>query len=113
MWGSTIPCVYYGFFCTPSLQITYYSLVSVLALLCVYATLHPSFRRPRYRPYRTLMYTGLGLSFVIPIVHGVQKFGWETQIWRMSLDWMGLMTAFNLTGGALYAMRVRGFSSSS
>lgn len=106
MWGSTMPCVYYGFYCTPSLQTTYYTLVSVLAVLCVYATLHPSFRLPKYRHYRTTMYSGLGLSFIIPIVHGVVKFGWETQVWRMSLDWMLLMTTFNLTGGALYAMRV-------
>ncbi|KAF2190190.1 HlyIII-domain-containing protein [Zopfia rhizophila CBS 207.26] len=106
MWGSTIPCVYYGFFCTPYLQVTYYTLVSVLAALCVYVTLNASFRLPKYRPYRTLMYSGLGLSFIIPIVHGVFKFGWETQVWRMSLDWMGVMTAFNLTGGAMYAMRI-------
>jgi adiponectin receptor len=106
MWGSTVPCVYYGFYCTPSLQRTYYSLVSVLAAGCVYATLHPAFRRPRYRPYRAVMYAGLGFSFIIPIVHGIVKFGWETQMWRMSLDWMASMTTFNLTGGALYALRV-------
>ncbi|KAJ5059289.1 putative membrane protein [Bipolaris maydis] len=106
MWGSTIPCVYYGFYCTPHLQKTYYSLVSVLAAGCVYATLHPAFRRPKYRPYRAAMYAGLGLSFIIPIIHGITIFGWETQMWRMSLDWMALMTAFNLTGGALYAMRI-------
>ncbi|OAL00938.1 HlyIII-domain-containing protein [Phaeosphaeriaceae sp. SRC1lsM3a] len=106
MWGSTIPCVYYGFYCTPSLQRTYYTLVSVLAAGCVYATLHPAFRRPKYRPYRALMYASLGLSFIVPIIHGISKFGWETQMWRMSLDWMALMTAFNLTGGALYAMRI-------
>jgi predicted membrane channel-forming protein YqfA (hemolysin III family) len=107
MWGSTVPCVYYGFYCTPSLQRTYYSLVSVLAAGCVYATLHPAFRRPKYRPYRAVMHVGLGLSFIIPIVHGIAKFGWETQMWRMSPDWMALMTTFNLTSGALYAMRVR------
>ncbi|OAG19845.1 Hly-III related protein [Alternaria alternata] len=106
MWGSTIPCVHYGFYCTQRLQTTYYTLVSVLAAGCVYATLHPAFRRPKYRPYRAAMYSGLGLSFIIPIVHGLLKFGWETQMWRMSLDWMALMTAFNLTGGALYAMRI-------
>ncbi|PVH99832.1 Hly-III related protein [Periconia macrospinosa] len=106
MWGSTVPCVYYGFFCTPSLQRLYYSLVSVLAGLCTYATLHPAFRTPKYRPYRTLMYSGLGLSFLIPIFHGVIRFGWETQMWRMSLDWMFLMATFNLMGGALYALRI-------
>ncbi|KAF2112926.1 hemolysin-III related-domain-containing protein, partial [Lophiotrema nucula] len=106
MWGSTIPCVYYGFFCSPNLQVAYYTLVSVLAALCVYATLHPAFRRPKYRPYRTIMYSGLGLSFIIPIIHGIVRFGWETQLWKMSLDWMAVMTAFNLTGGILYAMRI-------
>ena len=106
MWGSTIPYVYYGFYCSPSLQQTYYTLISILAAGCVYATLHPAFRRSKYRPYRALMYAGLGLSFVIPIIHGITKFGWETQMWRMSLDWMALMTTFNFTGGALYAMRV-------
>lgn len=107
MWGSTIPCVYYGFFCTPSLQRIYYALDSILAILCVHATLNSSFRDPKYRPYRTAMYSGLGLSFLIPIIHGLIKFGWDTQMWRMSLDWMLLMTTTNLTGGALYAMRVR------
>jgi adiponectin receptor len=88
------------------LQRTYYTLVSVLAAACVDATLHPAFRRPKYRPYRAAMYAGLGLSFIIPIVHGIAKFGWETQMWRMSLDWMAVMATFNLVGGALYGMRV-------
>jgi adiponectin receptor len=52
------------------------------------------------------MYAELRLSFIIPIVHGITKFGWKTQYWRMSLDWMAVMTTFNSTGGALYAMRV-------
>ena len=53
------------------------------------------------------MYSGLGLSFVVPIVHEITKFGRESQLWRMSLDWMVLMATFNLTGGTLYAMGVR------
>jgi predicted membrane channel-forming protein YqfA (hemolysin III family) len=73
---------------------------------CIYATLHPAFRRPKYRSCRAGMYAGLGLSFVISIVHGITEFGWKTQYWRMSLDWMAVMTTFNSTGGALYAMRV-------
>ncbi|KAF2466064.1 Hly-III related protein [Lindgomyces ingoldianus] len=106
MWGSTIPCIYYGFFCNPSHQLIYYTLVSALALLCTYATLSPVFRKPKYRPWRTLMYSGLGLSFIIPIVHGLVEYGWEVQVWRMSLDWMGLMTGLNLGGGMVYAMRI-------
>lgn len=107
MWGSTIPSVYYGFYCTRTLQITYYTLVTVLALQCIYAILHPVFQNSAYRAYRTLMYVGLGLSFIIPIIHGVMRFGWETQKQRMSLDWMLIMTICNLAGGAIYAFRVR------
>lgn len=55
------------------------------------------------------MYSGLGLSFIIPIVHGVTKFGWETQMQRMSLDWMAVMAGLNLAGGGIYALRVSGF----
>lgn len=106
MWSSTIPYVYYGFYCTSPLQKTYYMLVSVLAAGCVYATLHPTFHRPTHRPYRAIMYAGLGLSFVVPIVHGVAIFGWETQRRRMSLDWLAVMLLFNGAGGLVYAMRV-------
>ncbi|KAF2796377.1 hypothetical protein K505DRAFT_237891 [Melanomma pulvis-pyrius CBS 109.77] len=52
------------------------------------------------------MYTGLMLALFILIMHDVAKFGWETQMWRMSLDHMGLMTPFNLTEGTLYALRI-------
>ena len=52
------------------------------------------------------MYTGLGVSFVIPIIHGLTIYGWEVQRMRMSLEWMGLMTALNFAGAATYAARV-------
>lgn len=68
-----------GSFARPLLQKAYTSLVSVLAALCIYATLNPAFRRRKYRITRTLMYVGLGLSFIIPFIHDVVLFGWETQ----------------------------------
>lgn len=52
------------------------------------------------------MYAGLGLSFVIPMIHGIIIYGFKTQVYRMSLDWMALMAFFNLTGAAIYAARV-------
>jgi predicted membrane channel-forming protein YqfA (hemolysin III family) len=106
MWSSTIPYVYYGFYCTSHLQKTYYMFVSVLAAACVYATLHPTFRRPTHRAYRAAMYAGLGLAFVVPVVHGVVIFGWEVQRRRMSLGWLTVMLLFNGAGGLVYAMRV-------
>lgn len=105
MWDSTIACVYHGFFCAPRLQYVYWGMVSALALLCILTTLNPQFRTPKWRPFRSAMYTGLGLSFVIPIIHGIVIYGFKAQLYLMSLDWMALMATFNLTGAAIYAIR--------
>ncbi|KAM0800315.1 mPR-typeG-protein-coupled receptor [Usnea florida] len=106
IWGSTVPSIYYGFYCDPRLQILYWANVSILATLCIIATLHPRFRHPTLRPYRAAMYAGLGLSAVVFVVHGILLHGSTVQNRRMSVDWMGLMALFNLTGAAVYAARV-------
>ena len=107
MWGSTIPSIYYGLYCDPTLQKLYWANVSVLAIICIVATLHPKFRHPTIRPYRAAMYAALGLSAVAFVVHGILLHGFEIQNRRMSLAWMGLMAGFNLVGAVLYAIRVR------
>ena len=106
MWGSTIPSIYYGFYCDPRLQKIYWTNVSILATLCIIATLHPRFRHPTLRPYRAAMYAGLGLSAVVFVVHGILLHGWTVQNRRMSVDWMGVMALFNLTGAVIYAARL-------
>ena len=134
MWGSTIPSVYYGFYCNHKLQHIYWALVScllrftlvylliqksdnrvsllfgqvtTLAAACVLATFHRKFRHPTLRPYRAAMYAGLGLSAIVFIVHGLIIYGWKIQNQRMSLLWMGLMGCLNLIGAVTYACRVR------
>ena len=106
MWGSTIPSVYYGFYCDPHLQKQYWMIVTALAMACIVTTFNARFRSPALRPYRALMYTALGFSALGFVTHGLVLYGWETQKWRMSLDWMGLMTVLNLTGALAYAARV-------
>ncbi|KAL2037252.1 hypothetical protein N7G274_009941 [Stereocaulon virgatum] len=106
MWGSTIPSIYYGFYCDPNLQRVYWVNVCVLATLCIIATMHPQFRHPTWRPYRAAMYAGLGLSAIVFVVHGILLHGWTEQNQRMSLDWMGLVAFFNLTGAVIYAARL-------
>ena len=123
MWGSTIPTVYYGFYCQQELQTLYFVMVrpnqtiwiygcnnntqiSILGLACAITTLNPRFRHPTLRPYRAAMYAFLGLSAIVFIIHGIFLYGWETQSKRMSLDRMGLMAILNLVGACIYAARV-------
>lgn len=51
------------------------------------------------------MYGGLGLSAVVFVMHGILLHGWTVQNRRMSVDWMGLIALFNLTGAGIYAAR--------
>ncbi|KAF7917715.1 uncharacterized protein EAE98_010131 [Botrytis deweyae] len=106
MWGSTIPTVYYGFYCDPAIQETYWTMVSLSAAACAVTTLHPKFRHSAFRPYRAIMYSCLGLSSITFVIHGLILYGYETQNWRMSLDWMGIMAGFNLFGAFAYAARI-------
>lgn len=80
--------------------------VSALAIACAVTTLNPMFRHPSLRPYRAVMYTGLGLSAIIFTVHGIMIHGWSMQNKRMSLDWMALMASLNFIGAFAYAVRV-------
>ncbi len=106
IWGSTVPSVYYGFYCDPNLQNLYWAVVSVLAVVCTIATLSPKFRHPTLRPYRTAMYASLGLSAMVFITHGLIIHGWETQNHRMSLTYMLITAMLNLLGAVFYAARI-------
>ena len=106
MWGSTIPSVYFGFYCDLQLQRRYWAVVSILAMLCIITTFNSRFRHPNLRPYRAFMYTGLGFSALGFVIHGLLLYGWDIQNRRMSLDWMGLMTLLNMIGALAYAVRI-------
>ncbi|KAF7893511.1 uncharacterized protein EAF02_001049 [Botrytis sinoallii] len=106
MWSSTIPTVYYGFYCDPVIQRTYWMMISISATACAITTFHSEFHHPKVRSYRATMYSCLGLSSTIFIIHGLIIYGYEMLRWRMSLDWMGVMAGFNLLGAVAYAVRI-------
>ena len=80
--------------------------VTVLAAACITATLDPQFRHPRLRPYRAAMYSGLGLSAILFISHGLAIHGWEIQNHRMSLTYMLITAMLNFLGAIVYAARI-------
>lgn len=125
--GSTIPSVYYGFYCNPNIQKAYMTNVSYPCLLTRYdfslrahliqafatatfaiiATFQPRFHHPTVRSYRVTVYGGLGLLANIFVIHGVLLHGWAEQNQRMSIDYMGLMALLTIIGGVIYVARVR------
>jgi len=106
IWGSTIPSVYYGFYYDTKLQKLYWLLITVLATSCIAATLFHRLHRPALRPLRAAIYSGLGLSVIPFIIHGLVIYGWDMQSARMSLNWMGVTASLNLIGAIVYATRI-------
>ena len=59
---------------------------------------------PRWRPYRAAMFVGLGASGVVPMLHGLQMYGFETMNERMSLSLVVLQGLIYMFGAFLYAV---------
>lgn len=104
--GSFIPSVYYGFYCMPQLQRLYWAMISSLGLGCAIVSTIPRFRTPPWRPFRAGMFISLGLSAVIPVIHGIIVFGFDRLRREMGLDWAVLQGFLYILGAGIYAARI-------
>ncbi|KAH8780606.1 hemolysin-III channel protein-like protein Izh2 [Hyaloscypha sp. PMI_1271] len=105
MWGATIPLIYYGFYCDKTLQWVYWSLLSAFAVACSIVTFQPRFSDPFLRPLRAVTFGSLAFSSIIPIIHGIIKYGWALQSERMGLKWVLVTLGLNTLGAAAYAIK--------
>ncbi|KAK4086463.1 hypothetical protein Purlil1_9309 [Purpureocillium lilacinum] len=103
--GSYVPALYYGFFCKPVLLTGYLGLICLLGTGCAAVSWIERFRTPQWRPYRASMFIGLGLSGVIPVVHGLSIYGFRELEDRMSISWVIGHGAMYIFGAVLYAVR--------
>ncbi|KAF5677028.1 PHO87-like protein [Fusarium heterosporum] len=103
--GSYVPALYYGFFCLPNLMTAYLWVICVLGAGCGLVSWIERFRTPTWRPYRTMMFIGLGVSGVVPVIHGACIYGFQGLEERMSLSWVILHGAMYIFGAVLYAVR--------
>ncbi|KAF5643335.1 PHO87-like protein [Fusarium sp. NRRL 25303] len=102
--GSYVPALYYGFFCLPNLMASYLWIICVLGLGCTIVSWVERFRTPAWRPYRAMMFIGLGLSGVVPVIHGLFIYGYQGLEDRMSLSWVLLHGVMYIFGAVLYAV---------
>ncbi|KAK7398472.1 hypothetical protein QQX98_012159 [Neonectria punicea] len=103
--GSYFPALYYGFFCKPHLMEVYLWSICLLGLGCGLVSWIERFRTPTWRPYRTLMFVALGLSGVVPVIHGCMIYGVQGLDERMSVKLVVLHGAMYIFGAFLYAFR--------
>jgi len=104
--GSFIPSIYYAFYCDPFWYRIYWAMISSLGLACAVMSVTPKFRTPTWRPFRALMFVGMGLSAIFPVLHGLSRWGIESMQNRIGLSWVVLQGTLYIAGAALYAARI-------
>jgi adiponectin receptor len=80
--------------------------IALLGLGCLAVSWFEHFRTPAWRPYRALMFVGLGTSGVVPIVHVlVTDYSYSQLNELMGLNWVILQGGLYILGAFIYAVR--------
>jgi len=66
--------------------------------------LYPKFRSPEWRPVRAGMFVAMGLSAVVPVVHGTKLYGAAQLEQQMGLSWVVGQGVLYVFGAGLYAV---------
>ncbi|KAJ3104385.1 hypothetical protein HDU96_008935, partial [Phlyctochytrium bullatum] len=104
--GSFIPSVFFGFYCSPALQLAYIGTMAVLGLATAIATLSKRLSHPKYRNLRTTLFLSLGLAGLVPLVHSMVLYGTDFAYKAMSLQYLGIMGCLYVLGALIFASRV-------
>ncbi|KAI9725275.1 MAG: hypothetical protein M1828_003289 [Chrysothrix sp. TS-e1954] len=107
IWGSFIPSIFYGFACEPAMIRRYWTMISTIGAGCAVVSTASRFRTPTWRPFRASMFAAMGLSAVVPVVHGLYLYGFKQMVSLIGLPWLVLQGLLYLTGASLYAANAR------
>ncbi len=80
--------------------------VSVLAVICSISTFQPRFQDPYMRPVRAATFGSLAIFTMVPVLHGIYKYGWNIQSQRMGVVWVVRTLVLNTMGATAYAFKV-------
>ncbi|KAI6223557.1 hypothetical protein M3Y99_01454400 [Aphelenchoides fujianensis] len=114
--GSFIPHVYYGklssfmhsfdcYYCRPSAQITYITMICVLGIAAIVVSLWDKFNQRQFRAFRAGVFVTMGLSGVIPAIHYIYTDGFQRLVEENGFYWLLTMALLYLFGALLYATR--------
>ncbi|KAI4729535.1 HlyIII-domain-containing protein [Aureobasidium sp. EXF-10728] len=105
IWGSFVPSIFYGFAREPGYIAVYWSMITLIGIGCATVSIMPSFRTPKWRPFRASMFVAMGASAVIPVLHGISLFGIAQLERQIGLSWLVLQGILYISGAAIYAAR--------
>ncbi|KAJ9632353.1 hypothetical protein H2203_000758 [Taxawa tesnikishii (nom. ined.)] len=101
--GSFIPSIYYGFSAERGLINIYWIMITVIGAGCTIVTISPRFRTPEWRAFRASMFVAMGLSAIVPVLHGIRLYGIAQLERQIGLSWLVLQGVLYILGAAIYA----------
>lgn len=104
--GSFVPWVYYTFYCSTQPRVVYLITISILGIGAIIFSQWDRFAKPEYRVVRAGMFSALGASGFIPMLHMLFERGLSYAFSEGQLQWLLLMFLSYGSGAALYATRV-------
>ncbi|KAI7213727.1 HlyIII-domain-containing protein [Hortaea werneckii] len=106
IWGSFIPSIYYGFATEPTLIRLYWTQITTIGAGTLGVVLLPRFRSPGWRPFRAFMFVAMGMSAVVPVIHGIRLYGLAQLEEKIGLSWLVTQGLLYVAGAAIYAARI-------
>ncbi|KAJ5771467.1 uncharacterized protein N7511_003518 [Penicillium nucicola] len=98
--------IYYVFFCEPSLQNLHWALILTTGTVTGVLILNPLLKTPRWRKVKVGAFVIFGASSLIPLLHGVQRYGLEYMLQYSGMKLYLLELTFYFIGVSLYAFRI-------
>ncbi|TID25085.1 HlyIII-domain-containing protein [Venturia nashicola] len=106
IWGSFVPSIYYGFQGDVFWVRTYWSMITTIGAGCAMVSINPKFKSPQWRPFRAAMFSAMGFSAAVPVIHGVIQFGIPQMNRSISLPHVLTQGILYAVGTGLYASRI-------
>ncbi|KAI4279868.1 MAG: hypothetical protein L6R38_004903 [Xanthoria sp. 2 TBL-2021] len=103
--GDFVSGIYFVFYCEPTLQKVYWSMISTLSTTTIIILVNPSLQGPRYRTLRICTFVFTGLSGFAPLIHGIKRFGIARMIRSSGMPFYLLEGLLLIIGAFFYGTR--------
>ena len=80
--------------------------ISTIGVACATVSVTPKFRTPAWRPLRASLFVSMGLSAVLPVIHGLRLYGVAQMNRQIGLLWLSIQGMTYILGALIYAVRL-------
>jgi len=98
--------VFYAFYCSPTIRNRYFAAILISLLTSMNVIMSSKFRAKDSRTYRAAVFSCLGASIVVPVIHSGILHEWKHDAYPTFAVWMVAAGISYLIGVILYASRV-------